>query len=478
MRKSHGILLVISGGVAAVFLAIILLFSRIESSRQEVVAYRARLEAMAEKLRTEDLASATPAVSNESGREIITAAEELNKLINSKPFKPFLVGMAKAKPGTAEIAHLQAHALRANQDAPWAVLEESLSVYRDHLEKIALALRKQPPEIFQDYTQGHALYSRYVSPLLKAGQILGGGCVLDLRNGQTHEAVEKIRTILAMAELEGKQPTVIEQLVCAALIGMASHSTWEILQAPATEADLAALQKAWQQLAPKENLAPALRMELSWVAEVFKRRSPYAGSSKIPMSPSPSTSSATQYLERIKEEFRNHIGRYNDELTMLKGFQALIEVAESPAWNSAPLVVQNVSDSAKSFYLSKIILKGLAPTLEKIALTDTAQKLTITAIAIRRYQLEHSGELPSDLSALVPQYLSAIPRDIMDGAPLRYKRMESGYLLYGIGFDGVDDLGNPEAPAGKKYRSYLEGRDIVWPRPVLSQAPAPDPTPP
>jgi len=473
MTRSRGIHLLVSGGVAAVFVVLILAFWRIENSRREVVAYRARLEAMGEKLRTEELAATTPSFTNESGEDIINAAAELNDLIKLKPFKPFQVGMAKAGPGKAEIAHLRAHAYQTGKDVPWTALGESMAAYRNSLDKIAKAVRKSSPQIYQDYSQGFSLNSLYASPLLKAGQLLGAGCVLDLRNGQTHEAVEKIRTLLAMAELEGKQPTMIEQLVCASLIGMASHSTWEILQAPATEADLAALQKAWQQLAPKENLTPALRMELSWVAEVFQLRSPYAGSSKIPTSPSPSTSSATQYLERIKEEFRNHISRYSDELTMLKGLQALIEVAESPAWHSAPLVAQNVSDSAKRFYLSKIILNGVAPTLEKIALTDTAQKLAITAIAIRRYQLEHSGELPSDLSALVPQYLSAIPLDIMDGAPLRYKRTESGYLLYGIGFDGVDDLGNPEAPAGKKYRSYLEGRDIVWPRPVPSQ-PSPE----
>lgn len=467
MTRSRGILLVISGGVAAVFVVLILAFWRIENSRREVVAYRAGLEAMGEKLRTEDLASATPSFTNDSGEEITNAAEELNKLLNSKPFKSFLVGMAKPGLGTAEIAHLRAHAWQTGRDVPWTALGESVAVYEDSLGKIASAVRKTSPQIYQDYSQGYSLHSLYASPLLRGGQILGAGCLMDLRNGQIHEAVEKIRTLLATAELLGKQPTMIEQLVCAALVGIASRSTWEILQSPATEADLAALQNAWQQLAPKESLTPALRMELSWVAEIFARRSPYAGSSRY-LTP-PSTSSASRLKERIEDEFRNHIGRHGDELTILKGFQALIEVGKSPAWNSAPAVARNVSKSAKNFHFSTMILVNLAATFEKIALTDTAQKLAITAIAIRRYEIDHSGQLPGDLSALVPRYLSTIPKDIMDGEPLRYKRLERGYQLYGVGYDGMDDGGNPEAPAKKKYRDYLDGRDIVWPRPIPSQ---------
>lgn len=172
MTRSRGILLVISGAVAAVFLVLILVFWRIESSRREVVAYRAKLEAMGEKLRTKDLASATPAVTNESGKEIITAAEELNKLIKSKPFKPFLVGMAKAGPGTAEIAHLRAHAWQANRDVPWAALEESMAVYRESLGKIASAVRKQTPEISPDYTQGYSLHPDYAPPCSRRAKSL------------------------------------------------------------------------------------------------------------------------------------------------------------------------------------------------------------------------------------------------------------------------------------------------------------------
>lgn len=469
MKWPKGILLIFLGGAAAILAILILIPIQVERSRREVVAYRTKLEAMGEKLRTRDLASATPAVSNEAGKQFIEAANDLKSARKTKPYMPFLVGMMKPAPGTAEIAHLRASNRRGNADVPWAALEEALPNYRPYLDRISTALQTENPEIHQNYTEGHALNPSHIAERLVAGQILGAECVLNLRDGKAREAVEKVRAILALAKFSGKQQTLIEQLICASLMGIAACSTWEILQAEVSAADLASLQHAWQQPTPRESLVPALRMERSWAAEVFRRPAPYAGATKV--SASSGAHAIWQSLERIKEAFKNQTGRYNDEMATLKGFQALIERAQSPNWSAVASDTQAISRSTAGFYLSSLILKGVTPTLEKIAITDTSQKLVIAAIAIRRYQLGHSGQLPQDLQELVPHYLPSVPLDIMDGNPLRYKRLENGFLLYGIGFDGRDNEGKPEASHGAKYRGYLDGKDIVWPRPFEEAKP-------
>ena len=43
--------------------------------------------------------------------------------------------------------------------------------------------------------------------------------------------------------------------------------------------------------------------------------------------------------------------------------------------------------------------------------------------------------------------MEAIPEDPFDGRPLRYKKLEKGYVVYSIGPDGVDDGGLEKAPA-------------------------------
>src|SRR5262249_39741656 len=57
--------------------------------------------------------------------------------------------------------------------------------------------------------------------------------------------------------------------------------------------------------------------------------------------------------------------------------------------------------------------RAWSTTMKNLTLND----MVITAIAIKRYELQH-GKPPPDLAALVPHFLAAVPRDLMDGQPL------------------------------------------------------------
>jgi len=45
----------------------------------------------------------------------------------------------------------------------------------------------------------------------------------------------------------------------------------------------------------------------------------------------------------------------------------------------------------------------------------------------------------------MPTYLDAVPKDPFDGKELRYKKLETGFVVYSIGKDGNDD-GGKERP--------------------------------
>jgi hypothetical protein len=93
-------------------------------------------------------------------------------------------------------------------------------------------------------------------------------------------------------------------------------------------------------------------------------------------------------------------------------------------------------------------------------------RLLICDLAIRAYSLEH-GRNPAKLADLVPAYLPAVPQDPFSGGPLVYRLKPTGYLLYGVGVDGVDDGGRSSGPGGLE-----DGGDIL-----LDDPPSP-PTPP
>jgi hypothetical protein len=81
------------------------------------------------------------------------------------------------------------------------------------------------------------------------------------------------------------------------------------------------------------------------------------------------------------------------------------------------------------------------PTCTSSHPPTTTRQLALTACALERHYLAH-GAYPDSLAALVPTYLPAVPLDIINGDPLRYRRNDNGtFTLYSVGLDGDDDNG-------------------------------------
>jgi hypothetical protein len=116
---------------------------------------------------------------------------------------------------------------------------------------------------------------------------------------------------------------------------------------------------------------------------------------------------------------------------------------------------------------------SLAGVARKVMRVEAAKQTVVTAIALKRYQLRH-GNYPPDLNSLVPEFASKVPRDPVDGQPLRYRLNADGtFLLYSIGENGKDDGGDPSLEKG--FESYYPGwqspyaLDWVWPQPATAE---------
>lgn len=73
-------------------------------------------------------------------------------------------------------------------------------------------------------------------------------------------------------------------------------------------------------------------------------------------------------------------------------------------------------------------------------------RLLMAELALVAFENEH-GRLPDSPQELLSDMLPAMPIDPLSptGAPLQFKRTKSGYILYSVGRDGVDDNGAPPA---------------------------------
>jgi len=76
------------------------------------------------------------------------------------------------------------------------------------------------------------------------------------------------------------------------------------------------------------------------------------------------------------------------------------------------------------------------------------------ALAVERFRLA-TGGLPDSLERLVPVYLETVPRDPFDGAPLRYRKLAPGFVVYSVGEDEKDD-------GGRQSEGYGGPGDIAF----------------
>lgn len=100
------------------------------------------------------------------------------------------------------------------------------------------------------------------------------------------------------------------------------------------------------------------------------------------------------------------------------------------------------------------------PAAPSGAASDTESQLMSLEVAVRMYQLDHDGELPSTLVELTrseagkPGYVSGGLRDGW-GRMLRYKRTDDGYRAWSLGANALDEEGEGDDPC-RIYKSPIK----------------------
>jgi hypothetical protein len=111
---------------------------------------------------------------------------------------------------------------------------------------------------------------------------------------------------------------------------------------------------------------------------------------------------------------------------------------------------------SQAFAWWKRAQQGLPGLLRFQTLVNEAQ----IACALERYRLAQRT-YPETLDTLVPQFIEKLPRDIVNGEPLIYRRTEAGmFLLYSVGWNETDD-GGQIVSAGGDLKNVTLG-DWVW----------------
>lgn len=108
--------------------------------------------------------------------------------------------------------------------------------------------------------------------------------------------------------------------------------------------------------------------------------------------------------------------------------------------------------------LAVIMLPALGNVTRKGALVQVTANQAMLACALERYRLAH-GQFPDKLDALVPDFISALPPDVIAGGAYKYRRSADSFVLYSVGWNETDDGG--EVVMKGRNTDPTEG-DWVW----------------
>lgn len=123
-------------------------------------------------------------------------------------------------------------------------------------------------------------------------------------------------------------------------------------------------------------------------------------------------------------------------------------------------------------FFIRFLLPALSRAVQKFAFAQTGADAAAVACALERYRLVH-GQFPESLGVLVPDIISELPRDVINGQPMNYRRTADGqYVLYSVGWNETDEGG----VIGVKQKAELIDQSVgdwVWrlppcPEPNLS----------
>jgi len=357
-----------------------------------------------------------------------------------------------------------------------------------------------------DYKKGAELLLPHLMLLKKATQRLEAATICQLHNGENGAAVTNILTMLALVQRNEREGVLISHLVRMAMTGITVIPTWELLQATnVTDTQLAAVQDGWARLEFISDAMNVFALERAWgINEIQKARASPGGFFNMTGFGASSSSSGSLLdwppdWEAITERPRYAIGSlmwraswsYTDELRAMKSEQIILETLRTMQTNRSQFYKSDcdvmtkrlsslgITHAGDAFFralkipdLTEIFGDwGLGNVVNKVIRAETANRVVITAIALRRFQLGHA-HLPETMNDLVPEYIASVPIDPYDGKPLKYRlNPDETYLLYSVGEDGKDDGGDPTNTSSSSSSPYWQGnkvRDWVWPQPATA----------
>jgi hypothetical protein len=428
-----------------------------------------------------------PPTEGNGASALLAAADELMALKTNWPLAEAGVSPKRmTAPGKAQVVYGQdrfsdpSAACRGAQptDRDWSELAAEVEKASPILERVREALRQPVLAVEVDHSQWPKTQLPHLSNTRLLARWLNSMATLELHNANLPGAVENITGVLGVAQLTANDRLLVSEFCRLAILGIAADATWAALQSPAcNQTKLTQLQQAWEAVSVLPGMANAIETErlmhlqcyqtvLAWPAWNQMRREMlsflhWGSGDREPLFDA--TVSAYALLWRLAWVHQDQ-WRYlrESQFSLDRARRALGHDWKSQRFDDdhQEVPIRNWYDTGR-YFLSGSCQPRLSGEACHALRYETGRQMVLAAIALKRHELRH-GQLPAELTAIVPEFLPDVPRDYMDGQPLRYRlNADKTFTLYSVGEDGVDDGGDPTPRQSPKASWMWEGRDAV-----------------
>lgn len=376
---------------------------------------------------------------------------------------------ARIKWNQTELATLEAELggpLHTNQS--FGVLRQYLALKESELAEVEIAAQRPQSQFPVRYQDNVGALLPHLSELKRLGRLFSLRAFARLDAGEPGPALMDIMTSLRLADATIREPILISQIVRQNIIDFALQAIWEGLADRVWTADQ--IQSLQDRLAGIDMLnayRASMRgerifgMDLCDIAERDRNLQALGAPD--------GSSNAPDLLEMIGNQAPKGWYVYNKTVIArlhtdysLPAIDPVTRRYHGAKINDYQAEIEDLIAGDMKLFLARLVLPSVGKAAQRFAYAQTSLDQAVIACALERHRLAH-GSYPATLAELVPDYLAAVPDDIMDGQPLRYRLEDGKFTLYSIGVNGTDDGGQAAFKEVRDGRSWQRDEgDWVW----------------
>lgn len=342
---------------------------------------------------------------------------------------------------------------------------KALERYAPQMEQLRVAGARPDCRFPVRYEDGFAAALPHLSLMMSASRLYTLRLAAHLALGDSPGAYEDFRESLRLYTATQREPTLIAGLVRLGVLAMLENGVWGGIAghqwaAPELEkigADLAAVRLM-------DDYALGLGSERGFCNLVHDQLV-QEGTSKLPSMVEGAPGDGgffgpflAHYPVGWLRLNQTRANRYFDEM-LTRVSQEPPRIFTDRLVSSWPREMSKVGTFERLRYrLFFLLAPALSEVESSYAYGQTLLDETRLGCALERHRLSQGG-LPSSLELLSPAFISTLPRDVMTGEPLHYRKTgEDGYTLYSVGWNRTDDDGKSEP----NVNAAKQQADWVW----------------